>query len=162
MESKTVREAVRALLARADAMGVERWSPEALVPVMEDMRRRPLRLNLTAQLPDSVTAVWHVYEGYDVIAVEDGWPTLARSIAHEYGHMMLGHGAAPADILKPLVRTVGVSGLHMMFTRRCGGVRWNAQEAEAEDFAALLCREVQRRAGYRDVRQAGVLADAFG
>lgn len=156
-----VDRTVRALLVHADAQGVEQSSCAALAPAVESMRCRPLFIDLDATLPAGTTARWYALDGADSVAVARGWPTAQRALAHEFGHMLLGHEGVAVS-LGEWAPDIDRSAWAWTMNRRRSRVEWDAAEYEAEQFAARLCRELRRRAGYQRAVRPGALADAFG
>ncbi|GAA4825321.1 ImmA/IrrE family metallo-endopeptidase [Tomitella cavernea] len=149
------------MLDRADACGADQTTPAGVLPAIEQLRDRPVYLDLEANLPSAITAQWYWWPDADSIAVRRGLPTRDRAVAHELGHMMLGHEgvAVPLNRWTPNADT---SAFAWTMRRRRSRVEWDHIEWEAERFAALLCYELRRRAGYRRATRPGVLADAFG
>lgn len=156
-----VDRTVRTLLDRADACGADQSSPVGVLPVVEKLRHRPIYLDLEATLPTGLTAKWFWAPESDSIAVMRNLPTRDRAVAHELGHMLLGHTgvAVPLDRWAP---DADASAFAWTMSRRRSRVEWDHVEWEAERFAALLCYELRRRAGYPRAVRPGVLADAFG
>ncbi len=156
-----VERAARLLLDRADACGADQTSPIGVLPVVEELRGRPIYLDLDASLPSELTAQWYWWPDTDSIAVRRGLPTRDRAVAHEIGHMLLGHEgvAVPLELWAP---DADASAFAWTMARRRSRVEWDHVEFEAERFAALLCYELRKRAGYPRAARPGVLADAFG
>lgn len=158
--SGAVRAAVRRFLDAADEVGVEHWSVTGVLPVVEHVRCRPLTV-LHRKLPDGVTARWTETDAFDLVVLHDGWPTRDRALAHEIGHMILNHEGSPDDSVAAALTHVGGAAITRMLCRSCADTD-DPQEHEAELFAATLLRALDRRAGFRRVGTAGVLAEAFG
>src|SRR6201985_359404 len=90
--SRRVTRAVSAVLDLAPRRG-EVSCPRLVDAVSED-RARPIEL-ATADLPPGVCGQWRQYADRDVFLIQQGLPTWERTLAHELGHLVLGHEGMP-------------------------------------------------------------------
>lgn len=107
-------------------------------------------------LSAGVFGQWISFPDRDLVQVGQGVVGRDRTIAHELGHMVLGHRGQPVvDFAAEHVRAVPPELVARMLQRSCGADelthsddRWPQDELAAERFAALLVRRL--RAGRRD------------
>ncbi|MBA0048547.1 hypothetical protein MLB1_19750 [Mycobacteroides sp. LB1] len=105
-------------------------------------------------LPAGVFGRWLSLPDRDVVQVGIGVVGRDRTIAHELGHMVLGHRGRPVtEYVEGLVQAASSDLIAHMLQRACcddnqaiSGV-WRQDEVAAEWFAGLLTRRVE--AGYR-------------
>ena len=86
--SRRVTRAVSAVLELAPRRG-EVSLPRLVDAVSED-RNRPIDLKM-ADLPPGVCGQWRQYADRDVFLIQKGLPAWDRTLAHELGHLVLGH-----------------------------------------------------------------------
>src|ERR1700722_12894500 len=55
-----------------------------------DSRDRPIEIQME-ELPPGVCGQWRSYADHDVFLIQQGLPAWDRTLAHELGHLMLGH-----------------------------------------------------------------------
>jgi hypothetical protein len=135
-----------------------------LVDAVSTDRGRPIELK-TADLPPGVCGQWRQYADRDVFLIQKGLPAWDRTLAHELGHLVLGHKGMPV-VEAALENTEMASSelIGYMLNQRTGCMGPNGEDAEqeAEDFAALLLYRLGRlpsdRASIVQVR----LGEAFG
>lgn len=106
-------------------------------------------------LPAGVFGRWLSVPGHDIVQVGAGVVGRDRTIAHELGHMVLGHRGRPVtEYVEGLVQAASSDLIAHMLQRACsegsgqheaGG--WAQDELAAEWFAALLTRRLE--AGFR-------------
>ncbi|MFA4084765.1 hypothetical protein [Mycobacteroides salmoniphilum] len=109
-----------------------------------------------APLAAGVFGQWISFPDRELLQVGHGVVGRDRTIAHELGHMVLGHRGLPiAEYAAEHVRAVPPELVARMLQRSCGAddvahseERWPQDELAAERFAALLVRRL--RAGRRD------------
>ena len=135
-----------------------------LVVAVGDNQGRPIVVN-TAELPAGVSGQWRQYADYDEFLIQDGLPTADRTLAHELGHLVLGHDGIPVtEVARETAEVASDDLISYMLNQRtgCMGPVGEDVEQEAEDFAALLLYRLGRlpsdRASIVQVR----LGEAFG
>ena len=102
--SRRVTRAVSEVLDLAPRRG-EVSLPRLVDAVSED-RERPIELKM-ADLPPGVCGQWRQYGDRDVFLIQKGLPAWDRTLAHELGHLVLGHQGIPVVQAPP---TVTISG----------------------------------------------------
>ena len=134
------------------------------VTAVGEHRARSIVVN-TAVLPPGVSGQWRQYADYDEFLIQDGLPTADRTLAHELGHLVLGHDGMPViEAAREVAEVAGDDLISYMLNQRtgCMGPGGEDVEQEAEDFAALLIYRLGRlpsdRASIVQVR----LGEAFG
>ena len=90
--SRRVTRAVSEVLDLAPRRG-EVSLPRLVDAVSED-RERPIELKM-ADLPPGVCGQWRQYADRDVFLIQKGLPAWDRTLAHELGHLVLGHQGIP-------------------------------------------------------------------
>jgi len=157
-----VTRAVNEVLALAPEHGVV--SVSRLVTAVGADRGRPIEITV-AELPSGVSGQWRQYADRDEFLIQDGLPTAERTLAHELGHLMLGHDGIPVTELAR-DQTVMASDdlISYMLNQRTGclGPAGEDAEQEAEDFAALLLYRLGRLPSDRASMVAVRLGEAFG
>ena len=135
-----------------------------LVAAVGENRGRPIEIS-TADLPPGVCGQWRQYSERDEFLVQEGLPTLDRTLAHELGHLVLGHEGTPVvQAARDNTEAATFELIGYMLNQRtgCMGPSGEEQEQEAEDFAALLIYRLGRlpsdRASIVQIR----LGEAFG
>lgn len=136
----------------------------SLVTAVGENRRRPIEIDI-AELPSGVTGQWRQYADRDVFLIQQGLPTGDRTLAHELGHLVLGHeGMLVTEVAREIAELADDDLIGYMLNQRtgCMGPGGEDVEQEAEDFAALLLYRLGRspadRASIVQVR----LGEAFG
>ncbi len=159
---RRVTRAVNEVLALAPEHGVV--SVSRLVTAVGADRGRPIEITV-AELPSGVSGQWRQYADRDEFLIQDGLPTAERTLAHELGHLMLGHDGIPVTELAR-DQTVMASDdlISYMLNQRTGclGPAGEDAEQEAEDFAALLLYRLGRLPSDRASMVAVRLGEAFG
>jgi hypothetical protein len=160
--SRSVTRAVGAVLDLAPRRG--EVSLTRLVDAVSKDRGRSIELK-TADLPPGVCGQWRQYADRDVFLIQKGLPAWDRTLAHELGHLVLGHDGMP--IVEAALENTEMASSELigyMLNQRTGCMGPNGEDAEqeAEDFAALLLFRLGRlpsdRASIVQVR----LGEAFG
>jgi hypothetical protein len=135
-----------------------------LVRAVGDSQGRPIVVN-TAELPAGVSGQWRQYADYDEFLIQDGLPTADRTLAHELGHLVLGHDGIPVtEVARETAEVASDDLISYMLNQRtgCMGPGGEDVEQQAEDFAALLLYRLGRlpsdRASIVQIR----LGEAFG
>jgi hypothetical protein len=135
-----------------------------LVSAVGDSQGRPIKVN-TAELPAGVSGQWRQYADYDEFLIQDGLPTADRTLAHELGHLVLGHDGIPVtEVARETAEVASDDLISYMLNQRtgCMGPGGEDVEQQAEDFAALLLYRLGRlpsdRASIVQIR----LGEAFG
>lgn len=159
---RRVTRAVNDVLALAPRRG--EVSLAALVVAVGNDQGRPIQVT-TAELPPGVSGQWRQYADHDEFLIQDGLPTVDRTLAHELGHLVLGHDGMPVtELAREAAEVAGDDLISYMLNQRTGCMGPSGEEAEqeAEDFAALLLYRLGRvpsdRASIVQVR----LGEAFG
>ncbi|HOB48261.1 MAG TPA: DUF955 domain-containing protein [Mycobacterium sp.] len=159
---RRVTRAVNEVLALAPEHGVV--SVSRLVTAVGDDRGRPIGITVAA-LPTGVSGQWRQYADRDEFLIQEGLPTAERTLAHELGHLMLGHDGIPVTELARDQTVVASDDLiSYMLNQRTGclGPAGEDAEQEAEDFAALLLYRLGRLPSDRASMVAVRLGEAFG
>jgi hypothetical protein len=135
-----------------------------LVTAVSADRDRPIQIEM-ADLPMGVCGQWRQYTDHDVFLIQHGLPTWQRTLAHELGHLVLGHQGIPVvEAARQATEVASDDLIGYMLNQRtgCMGPSGEDAEQEAEDFAALLIYRLGRmpsdRASIVQVR----LGEAFG
>lgn len=160
--SRTVTRAVNAVLDLAPRRG--EVTLVRLVEAVSEDRGRPIEL-VMEELPPGVCGQWRQYADRDVFLIQQGLPTWDRTLAHELGHLVMGHeGISIVEAAEESVELASADLIAYMLNQRTGCMGPNGEdiEQEAEDFAALLLYRLGRlpsdRASIIQVR----LGEAFG
>ncbi len=159
---RRVTRAVADVLALAPRDG--EVSLTRLVAAVGEDRGRPVDVTM-ADLPPGVSGQWRQYGDRDEFLIQHGLPTSERTLAHELGHLVLGHdGILVTEAAREATEVAGDDLISYMLNQRtgCMGPGGEDVEQEAEDFAALLLYRLGRlpsdRASIIWVR----LGEAFG
>ena len=117
------------------------------------------------ELPPGVCGQWRQYADHDVFLIQQGLPAWDRTLAHELGHLMLGHeGISVVDAVRDSTELVSDDLIRYMLNQRTGCMGPSGEEAEqeAEDFAALLGYRLGRLRSDRSSIVQVRLGEAFG
>ncbi len=142
--SRRVTRAVNAVLDLAPRRG--EVSLLKLVQAVAEQRGRPIELKM-ADLPPGECGQWREYADRDVFLIQQGLPAWDRTLAHELGHLVLGHDGIPvAQAAQAGTEVAGDDLISYMLNQRtgCMGPSGEDAEQEAEDFAALLIYRLGR------------------
>jgi hypothetical protein len=160
--SRRVAGAVSAVLNLAPRRG--EVSIMRLVQAVAENRDRPIDIQME-ELPPGVCGQWRQYTDHDEFLIQQGLPAWDRTLAHELGHLVLGHeGISIEEAARDTTELVSDDLIRYMLNQRtgCMGPSGEDAEQEAEDFAALLGYRLGRlrsdRASIVQVR----LGEAFG
>lgn len=159
---RRVTRAVNEVLALAPRRG--EVSLAALVAAVAADRARPIDV-ATAELPPGVSGQWRQYADRDEFLIQDGLPTVDRTLAHELGHLVLGHDGTPvADVARESAEVATDDLISYMLNQRtgCMGPGGEDLEQQAEDFAALLLYRLGRLRSDRSSIVQVRLGEAFG
>jgi hypothetical protein len=160
--SRRVARAVSAVLNTAPRHG--EVSMVRLVQAVAESRDRPIEIQVE-ELPQGVCGQWRQYADHDVFLIQQGLPAWDRTLAHELGHLMLGHeGISVVDAARDGTELVSDELIRYMLNQRtgCMGPAGEAAEQEAEDFAALLGYRLGRLRSDRSSIVQVRLGEAFG
>src|SRR6201989_322975 len=142
--SRSVTKAVNDVLEMARRRGEVTLS-KLLTPVSES-RGRPIELAM-ADLPPGVCGQWRQYADRDVFLIQKGLPAWDRTLAHELGHLVLGHEGIPVvQAARQNTEMASFDLIGYIINQRTGGMGPAGEDAEqeAEDFAALLIYRLGR------------------
>jgi hypothetical protein len=160
--NRRVTRAVSAVLDLAPRRG--EVSLTRLVQAVSEDRGRPIELK-TAELPPGVCGQWRQYGDRDVFLLQNGLPAWDRTLAHELGHLVLGHEGMPvAEAARATAEVASSELIGYMLNQRtgCMGPSGEDAEQEAEDFAALLIYRLGRLPSDRSSIVQVRLGEAFG
>jgi hypothetical protein len=160
--SRRVTNAVAAVLHLAPRRG--EVSIVRLVRAVGESRSRPINIE-TAELPPGVCGQWRQYTDHDVFVIQKGLPAWDRTLAHELGHLVLGHEGIPVvQAAKEATEVATDDLIGYMLNQRTGCMGPSGEEAEqeAEDFAALLSYRLGRLPSDRSSIVQVRLGEAFG
>jgi hypothetical protein len=160
--SRRVTNAVAAVLNLAPRRG--EVSIIRLVQAVSDNRSRPIAIEM-ADLPPGVCGQWRQYTDHDVFLIQKGLPAWDRTLAHELGHLVLGHEGIPVvEAAKEATEVATDDLIGYMLNQRtgCMGPSGEDAEQEAEDFAALLSYRLGRLPSDRSSILQVRLGEAFG
>lgn len=135
-----------------------------LVQAVSRHRGRMIELT-TAELPPGVCGQWRQYADHDVFLIQQGLPAWDRTLAHELGHLVLGHEGIPvAQAARDSTEVASSELIGYMLNQRtgCMGPAGEDAEQEAEDFAALLIYRLGRLPSDRSSIVQVRLGEAFG
>jgi hypothetical protein len=160
--SRRVARAVAAVLDAAPRHG--EVSMVRLVQAVAESRGRSIDVQME-ELPPGVCGEWRQYADHDVFVIQQGLPAWDRTLAHELGHLMLGHeGTSVVDAVRDSTELVSEDLIRYMLNQRTGCMGPSGEEAEqeAEDFAALLGYRLGRLRSDRSSIVQVRLGEAFG
>lgn len=135
-----------------------------LVKAVSESRSRAIDVEL-AELPPGVCGQWRQYADHDVFLIQKGLPAWDRTLAHELGHLVLGHEGIPVtEAAKDSTEVASDDLIRYMLNQRtgCMGPSGEDAEQEAEDFAALLTYRLGRLPSDRSSIVQVRLGEAFG
>lgn len=118
-----------------------------------------------ADLPAGVCGQWRQYNDRDVFLLQKGLPAGDRTLAHELGHLVLGHeGVSVVEAARDSMEFASSDLIGYMLNQRtgCMGPAGEEAEQEAEDFAALLIHRLGRLPSDRSSIVQIRLGEAFG
>ncbi len=159
---RVVSRAVNEVLALAPRHG--EVSLARLVAAVGAHRGRPIEVT-TAELPPGVSGQWRQFADHDEFLIQDGLPTVDRTLAHELGHLVLGHDGIPVtEVAREAAEFAGDDLISYMLNQRtgCMGPGGEDVEQQAEDFAALLLHRLGRLRSDRSSIVQVRLGEAFG
>jgi hypothetical protein len=160
--SRRVARAVSAVLDAAPRHG--EVSMIRLVHAVAESSGRRIDVQVE-ELPPGVCGQWRQYADHDVFLIQQGLPAWDRTLAHELGHLMLGHeGISVVDAARDSTELVSDDLIRYMLNQRtgCMGPSGEDAEQEAEDFAALLGYRLGRLRSDRSSIVQVRLGEAFG
>ena len=159
---RRVTKAVNDVLALAPTRG--EVSLARLVTAVGEDRGRRIDVSID-ELPAGVSGQWRQYADHDEFLIQHGLPTADRTLAHELGHLVLGHDGMPvADVARAATDFVSDDLIAYMLNQRtgCMGPGGEDIEQEAEDFAALRWYRLGRLRSDRASSAQVRLGEAFG
>jgi hypothetical protein len=159
---RQVTQAVNEVLALAPRRG--EVSLARLVAAVGAHRSRPIEVT-AAELPAGVSGQWRQFADHDEFLIQEGLPTVDRTLAHELGHLVLGHEGIPvAELARETAEFASDDLISYMLNQRtgCMGPGGEDVEQQAEDFAALLLHRLGRLPSDRSSIVQVRLGEAFG
>lgn len=159
---RRVTRAVNDVLAMAPRRG--EVSLAALVVAVGEHQGRPIVVT-TAELPPGVSGQWRQFADHDEFLIQEGLPTVDRTLAHELGHLVLGHDGTPVvELAREAAELASDDLISYMLNQRtgCMGPGGEDVEQQAEDFAALLLYRLGRLRSDRSSIVQVRLGEAFG
>ena len=116
-----------------------------LVEMWGLQRGRPIAIE-DGRLPVGVFGQWLSFPDRDVLKVRSEELSRERTIAHELGHMVLGHrGQAITEYATAHMEAASIDLVAFMLQRSCDETRaWPDEEIDAECFAGLVLRRLER------------------
>jgi len=160
--SRKVANAVASVLELAPHS--EEVSIVRLVRAVSESRARPITIEM-AELPPGVCGQWRQYVDRDEFLIQRGLPAWDRTLAHELGHLVLGHEGTPVtEAARDITELATDDLIGYMLNQRtgCMGPAGEEAEQEAEDFAALLSYRLGRLPSDRSSIVQVRLGEAFG
>ena len=160
--SRRVASAVSTVLSMAPRRG--EVSIARLVHAVGESRGRPIDIEWS-DLPPGVCGQWRQYDDHDVFLIQQGLPAADRTLAHELGHLVLGHEGIPlTEAARDSTELATDDLIRYMLNQRtgCMGPSGEDAEQEAEDFAALLGYRLGRLRSDRSSIVQVRLGEAFG
>ncbi|UTM39760.1 ImmA/IrrE family metallo-endopeptidase (plasmid) [Rhodococcus pyridinivorans] len=150
----------------AHVRGQEAASVFGLIPTIQRLRGRPLHVLCNDDLAPGVFGVWRSYPERDEIHYAPWVAAVDRTVAHEFGHMLLGHKGVSA--METATRTLPPEWHDMasLMLRECGQLDGLDEplrrlEVEAEAFASELCRRIAGAGGAPSARIRSLLNEAL-
>ncbi|MBU3749754.1 MAG: DUF955 domain-containing protein [Mycobacterium sp.] len=159
---RRVTQAVNDVLALAPRRG--EVSLARLVAAVGQSRSRPIEVT-AAELPPGVSGQWRQFTDHDEFLIQEGLPTVDRTLAHELGHLVLGHeGVTVTELARETAEFASDDLISYMLHQRtgCMGPGGEDVEQQAEDFAALLLHRLGRLPSDRSSIFQVRLGEAFG
>jgi hypothetical protein len=159
---RRVTKAVNDVLELAPRRG--EVSLARLVAAVSTSRDRAIEVEM-ADLPAGVCGQWRQYADHDVFLIQHGLPTWQRTLAHELGHLVLGHQGIPVvEAARQATEVASDDLIGYMLNQRTGCMGPSGEDAEqqAEDFAALLIYRLGRMPSDRSSIVQVRLGEAFG
>ena len=159
---RLVARAVNDVIALAPRRG--EVSLAGLVAAVGTDRGRPIEVS-ASELPPGVSGQWRQYADHDEFQIQDGLPTVDRTLAHELGHLVLGHDGIPVvEMARESTEFASDDLISYMLNQRtgCMGPGGEDVEQQAEDFAALLLHRLGRLRSDRSSIVQVRLGEAFG
>jgi hypothetical protein len=160
--SRRIAGAVSSVLHLAPRRG--EVSIARLVQAVGESRNRAIEIEME-ELPPGVCGQWRQYSDHDVFMIQQGLPAWDRTLAHELGHLVLGHeGISVEEAARDSTVFVSDELIRYMLHQRtgCMGPSGEDLEQEAEDFAALLAYRLGRLRSDRSSIVQVRLGEAFG
>src|ERR1700682_1605567 len=136
--SRHVTRAVGEVLDLAPRRG--EVSLPRLVDAVSEHRTRPIELKMS-DLPPGVCGQWRQYADRDVFLIQKGLPAWDRTLAHELGHLVLGHEGIPVvQAAREEVDLASSDLIGYMLNQRTGCMGPGGEDAAqaAEGFADSL------------------------
>ncbi|PBC35804.1 hypothetical protein CJ178_30565 [Rhodococcus sp. ACPA4] len=160
MAEKTVARAVERMFRIA--VGDEARSLDGMAKALSRERGRPLIVLHDAKLPPGVFGQWVRRPDHDEVSCAAWVHARDRTIAHELGHIALGHFGRPAIDLATDFLPASAHDLATLMLRRDCTDTYSVEEADAEAFGSLLLRRLQDTRGSGNPAIRSRLDEALG
>ena len=161
--SSDVATAVAQLLDAATA--TDATSLDGILASMERARGRRIIVEDVDDLPAGVCGRWGRSPTQDVLQLRRGVLSRSWTLAHELGHMVLGHSGVPVvETMAAELSAAGLPLIEYMLNRTPHGDddTDRRQEAEAEAFAGLLTARLRQVSRSRSPGVQARLTDTLG
>ncbi|WP_240771616.1 ImmA/IrrE family metallo-endopeptidase [Nocardia sp. CS682] len=146
----------------AMATAEESLSLDGLLQAVARDRGRPLTVTEDPHMPAGVFGHWIRFTDRDEVSYASWTQTRDRTIAHELGHIVLGHQGRPVLEVAQAVLPTDMHDLAALILRRdCADAAAAAEELAAEQFASLLLNRL-RSIGGREPRLRSRWGEALG
>lgn len=156
--------AVSELLAHA--RGDESASVFGLVRTAERIRKRPLIVQESDSLAPGTFGVWRNCADRDEILFSPWVAAPERTVAHELGHILLGHQGLRVEETVRQTLPLEWHDMASFMLRQCGqdtgeDEQLRGLERDAEGFASELCRRIAGAGRARSARIRSLLNEAL-
>ncbi|CAM4334787.1 hypothetical protein NONI108955_21335 [Nocardia ninae] len=141
-DSRTIVAAIDRVFTVATAE--EAASLDGVVQAIARERGRPLTVSKDDSMPPGVFGQWTHFADRDEVSYAPWVYKVDRTVAHEMGHIVLGHRGRPVVDLAQSILPESMHGLAaLMLRRECGSAGDADEETAAEQFAGMLLNRLQ-------------------
>ncbi|MFI9506928.1 hypothetical protein [Nocardia sp. NPDC052566] len=128
----------------AVATAAESHTLDGLLQAVSRHRGRPLRIIENPDLPAGVFGHWIRFTDRDEVSYASWAQTRDRTVAHELGHIVLGHTGSPVlEVAQSLLPADMHDLAVLVLQRECGNSAAADDELAAEQFASLLLNRLR-------------------
>ncbi|MFG1797479.1 hypothetical protein [Nocardia sp. NPDC049149] len=145
----------------AIATAAESRTLDGLLQAVSRDRGRPLAVIESPNLPAGVFGHWIRFADRDEVSYASWAQTKDRTVAHELGHIVLGHQGRPVLEVAQAILPADMHDLAALVLRRECTDEAAAEELAAEQFASLLLNRLQS-IGRREPRLRSRWGEALG